>query len=288
MVGVKEIRNKIDSIKNTQKITKVMEMVAASKMRKIQERISSNYPYNNIIHQVINNLIIGNLEYKHSYLQKRKINRVGYILISSDRGLCGSLNSNLFKKLLTDIKSFMDKGIYSDLSVIGNKGIAFLNTMKIKVISKICNIEDNFCLSKSFQLMQVMLQAYDDNHIDKLYIASNKFHSAISHIPQIFQLLPLVSIKTTKNLKKNHWDYIYEPDSKILLDALLRRYVKSQFYQYILENLVSEQAARMIAMKSATDNGGNLINDLNLLYNKFRQSSITQEIIEIVSGASAI
>ncbi|PPI87646.1 F0F1 ATP synthase subunit gamma [Candidatus Pantoea edessiphila] len=287
MASIKTINNKIESIKNTQKITKAMEMVAASKMRKTQERVLSSRPYHDMIIEVINNVISSNLEYRHPYLIERKIRKVGYLLISSDRGLCSGLNINLFKKLILDIQSFRKEKIESDLAILGSKGISFFTSIGSNIIAQISGIGENFVLSELIGLIKVMVNAYDAHRIDRLYIVSNKFNSTINQTPKIIQLIPLVTIKNKKR-NKSTWDYLYEPDSKILLNNLLCRYIESQFYQSVLENLASEQAARMLAMKSANDNCSNLIKELNLLYNKARQANITQEIIEIVSGASAV
>ncbi|MBK4775848.1 F0F1 ATP synthase subunit gamma [Candidatus Pantoea edessiphila] len=289
MASIKQIRNKIESIKNTQKITKAMEMVAASKMRKTQERVLASRPYHDLIIQVINHITLGNLEYKHNYLIEREVKKVGYLLISTDRGLCSGLNINLFKKLLNHIKCFQEKNIEAVLAVLGSKGISFFNSISsdINVIAQISGIDDDFDFSELIGLVKVMLNAYDNENIDKLYIVSNQFQSTMIQSPKINQIIPLLPIKNENNTKST-WDYLYEPDSKTLLNNLLYRYIESQFYQAVLENLASEQAARMVAMKAATDNCCSLINELNLLYNKVRQASITQELIEIVSGASAV
>ncbi|PPI86298.1 F0F1 ATP synthase subunit gamma [Candidatus Pantoea edessiphila] len=288
MASIKKIHNKIESIRNTQKITKAMEMVAASKMRKTQERVLSSRPYHEMITKIINNVMLGSLEYKHSYLKQRAIKEVGYLVISTDRGLCGGLNINLFKKLLLHIKSYEKRNIKSRLAILGSKGVLFFNSISnINIVAQVSNIGDDFSLSKLIGLIKVMLHAYDECNIDKLYIVSNIFRNTVNQIPNINQLIPVISIEE-KNHTRSNWDYLYEPDSKLLLSNLLCRYVESQFYQAVLENLASEQAARMIAMKAATDNCGNLIRDLDLLYNKVRQANITQELMEIVSGASAV
>ncbi|BAH82880.1 F0F1 ATP synthase subunit gamma [Candidatus Ishikawella capsulata] len=285
MVSPKEIRNKIYTVKNMQKITKAMEMVAVSKMRKTQERLISSRPYTETILQVINHLASANLEYKHNYLQERKVKRVGYLLISTDRGLCGGLNHNLFKKILLEMQNWFNKGVASDLAIIGSKGLFFFNIFKqANIIAKLSKIGDNPTVSKLIGIVQVMLKAYDDQNIDKLYLAYNKFNNSISQTPIITQLLPFSYLVR----KKKNWDYLYEPNSKSLLDILLYRYVESQVYHGVLENIASEQAARMVAMKSATENGSNIIKDLELMHHKARQSSITQELTEIISGASTL
>lgn len=288
MAGAKEIRNKIGSVRNTQKITKAMEMVAASKMRKTQERMAASRPYAETMRKVIGHLALGNLEYRHPYLEERDVKRVGYLIVSTDRGLCGGLNINLFKKLLTEMKAWSDKGVECDLAIIGSKGLSFFGSVGGNTVAQETGMGDIPSLSDLIGPVKVMLQAYDEGRLDKLYIACNKFHNTMSQIPTVTQLLPLPAAEGEEALKKKTWDYLYEPDPKTLLDTLLRRYVESQVYQGVVENLASEQAARMVAMKAATDNGSNLINELQLVYNKARQTSITQELNEIVSGASAV
>ncbi|MGP1956408.1 MAG: F0F1 ATP synthase subunit gamma [Arsenophonus sp. NC-PE1-MAG3] len=286
MVGTKEIRSKIGSVQNIKKITKAMEMVAASKMRKTQERMAASRPYAKTMRSVIGHLALGNLEYKHPYLKERNIKRIGYLIISTDRGLCGSLNINLFKKLLIEMKSWTDKGVQIDLALIGSKSVSFFNSVGGNIVAQVTGMEDNPSLSNLIGPVKIMLEAYDKGHLDKLLLVTNKFINTITQVPITIQLIPLPEIDN-ETLKKKSWDYLYEPDPKILLDTLLRRYIESQVYQNVIENLASEQAARIIAMKSATDNGGNLIKELQLAYNKARQASITQEITEIVSGTSA-
>ncbi|MCX8958452.1 F0F1 ATP synthase subunit gamma [Erwinia psidii] len=289
MAGAKEIRSKIGSVQNTQKITKAMEMVAASKMRKSQERMAASRPYAETMRKVIGHIALGNLEYKHPYLDERDVKRVGYLVVSTDRGLCGGLNINLFKKLLADMKAWSDKGVESELAIIGSKGLSFFSSVGGNVTAQVTGMGDKPALSDLIGPVKVMLQAYDEGRIDKLYVVSNKFINTMSQSPQIVQLLPLPPADEDEGVvKKSTWDYLYEPDPKALLDTLLRRYVESQVYQGVVENLASEQAARMVAMKAATDNGGNLIKELQLVYNKARQASITQELTEIVGGASAV
>lgn len=289
MAGAKEIRSKIGSVQNTQKITKAMEMVAASKMRKSQERMAASRPYAETMRKVIGHIALGNLEYKHPYLEERDVKRVGYLVVSTDRGLCGGLNINLFKKLLADMKTWSDKGVESDLAIIGSKGLSFFSSVGGNVVAQVTGMGDKPSLSDLIGPVKVMLQAYDEGRLDKLYIVSNKFINTMAQTPTIAQLLPLPPADDAEGVvKKSTWDYLYEPDPKALLDTLLRRYVESQVYQGVVENLASEQAARMVAMKAATDNGGNLIKELQLVYNKARQASITQELTEIVGGASAV
>ncbi len=288
MAGGKEIRSKIGSVQNTQKITKAMEMVAASKMRKTQERMAASRPYADTIRKVIGHLVQGNLEYKHPYLDERKIKRVGYLVVSTDRGLCGGLNTNLFKKLLTEAKGWAEQGVEVDLALIGSKAASFFGSVGGNVVAQVTGMGDNPSLSELIGPVAVMLQAYDEGRLDKLCIVSNKFVNTMSQEPRIVQLLPLPPAEENGGLANKSWDYLYEPDPKALLDVLLRRYVESQVYQGVVENLASEQAARMVAMKAATDNGGSLIKELQLVYNKARQASITQELTEIVGGASAV
>lgn len=287
MAGAKEIRSKIASVQNTQKITKAMEMVAASKMRKSQERMAASRPYAETMREVIGHLALGDLEYKHPYLDERDVKRVGYLVVSTDRGLCGGLNINLFKKLLVEMKGWSEKSVEADLALVGLKATSFFGSVGGNVVAQVTGMGDNPSLSDLIGPVKVMLQAYDEGRLDKLYIVSNKFVNTMTQEPQILQLLPLPPSDDSE-LKKKSWDYLYEPDPKVLLDTLLRRYVESQVYQGVVENLASEQAARMVAMKAATDNGGSLIKELQLVYNKARQASITQELTEIVSGASAV
>ena len=288
MAGAKEIRNKIGSVKNTQKITSAMEMVAASKMRRAQERMSASRPYAETMRKVIGHIAQGNLEYKHPYLIEREVKRVGYIVVSTDRGLCGGLNINLFKAALNDMKQWSAKGAKVDLALIGSKASNFFERHGAKVKAHVSGLGDNPSVNDLIGSVKVMLKAYDNGEIDRLYLVYNKFVNTMVQQPKVDQLLPLPVTEDSKLAKKHHWDYLYEPDPKLLLDTLLIRYVESQVYQGVVENLASEQAARMVAMQAATDNAGNLINDLQLVYNKARQASITQELTEIVSGAAAV
>ncbi|MER1780579.1 F0F1 ATP synthase subunit gamma [Proteus mirabilis] len=287
MAGAKEIRSKIACVQNTQKITKAMEMVAASKMRKTQERMAASRPYAETMRSVIGHLALGNLEYKHPYLEEREVKRVGYLVVSTDRGLCGGLNINLFKKLLADMKEWSDKGVEVDLALVGSKAVSFFASVGGNVVGQVTGMGDDPQLSDLIGPVNIMLQAYDEGRLDKLYVVANKFINTMAQEPKILQVLPLPP-GDDEELKEKSWDYLYEPDPKTLLDTLLRRYIESQVYQSVVENLASEQAARMVAMKAATDNGGNLIKELQLVYNKARQASITQELTEIVSGAAAV
>ena len=288
MAGAKEIRNKIGSVKSTQKITKAMEMVAASKMRRSQDAMEATRPYAETMRKVIGHLANGSLEYKHPYLEEREAKRVGYIIVSTDRGLCGGLNINLFKKAMLDMKDWSEKGADVELAIIGSKATAFFNNSGAKVAAQVSGLGDSPSLEDLIGSVSVMLKKYDEGELDRLFVVFNKFENTMVQEPTIDQLLPLPK-SDSEDMQRNHaWDYIYEPEPKPLLDALLVRYVESQVYQGVVENLACEQAARMIAMKAATDNASDLIDDLELVYNKARQAAITQELSEIVSGAAAV
>ena len=288
MAGAKEIRNKIGSVKSTQKITKAMEMVAASKMRRSQDAMEATRPYAETMRKVIGHLANGSLEYKHPYLEEREAKRVGYIIVSTDRGLCGGLNINLFKKAMLDMKDWSEKGADIELAIIGSKATAFFNNSGAKVAAQVSGLGDSPSLEDLIGSVSVMLKKYDEGELDRLFVVFNKFENTMVQEPTIDQLLPLPK-SDSEDMQRDHaWDYIYEPEPKPLLDALLVRYVESQVYQGVVENLACEQAARMIAMKAATDNASDLIDDLELVYNKARQAAITQELSEIVSGAAAV
>lgn len=288
MAGAKEIRNKIGSVKSTQKITKAMEMVAASKMRRSQDAMEATRPYAETMRKVIGHLANGSLEYKHPYLEEREAKRVGYIIVSTDRGLCGGLNINLFKKAMNDMKGWSEKGADVELAIVGSKATAFFNNSGAKVAAQVSGLGDRPSLEDLIGSVSVMLKKYDEGELDRLFVVFNRFENTMVQEPTIDQLLPLPK-SDSEDMKRDHaWDYIYEPEPKPLLDALLVRYVESQVYQGLVENLACEQAARMIAMKSATDNAGDIIDDLELVYNKARQAAITQELSEIVSGAAAV
>ncbi len=287
MASTKEIHRKIKSVKSTQKITKAMEIVAVSKMRKSQERMKAARFYAEAVCKVINNLSLSYIRDKHPYLKKRKVNRIGYLVVSTDRGLCGGLNINLFKKLSTEIKIWLERDVEIDLALIGSKAASFFNLKGINIIDETTGISDQPYFFKFMKSAKVLLKNYDANRLDKLYIVNNKFINAMSQEPKVSQILPLL-LSNTEEFKKKACDYLYEPDLKTPLDALFRRYVESQVYQGVLENLASEHAARMVAMKSANDNASNLIRELQLIYNKARQTSITQELAEVVVGASLV
>lgn len=286
MASGKEIKGKIGSIKNTQKITSAMEMVAASKMKKAQDRMASGRPYAENMLKVIGHIANGSLEYRHPYLEEREVKRVGYIVISTDRGLCGGLNTNEFKLVSKEVKGWKEKGVEVDFATLGSKAMAFFNRFGGKVVASESGLGDKPSLSDIVGVVRVMLREFDEGRIDRIYLVYNNFVNTMAQTPVVNQLLPLP--KSEDAALKHRWDYIYEPDPKPILEALMVRYIESQVYQGVVENAASEQAARMVAMKAATDNAGNLIDDLQLVYNKARQAAITQEISEIVSGAAAV
>lgn len=282
----KEVKTKISSIKSTQKITSAMEMVAASKMRRAQERRALGKPYADRIRSVVGQIARAVSEYKHVYMEQREVKRVGYIVISTDRGLCGGLNTNLFKQAMKSMKGWSDKEVSNDLCVIGNKAAAFFGSFGGNIVATTKDLGDTPTANDLIGGVKVMLDAYEEGKIDQLLLVSNVFVNTMTQAPVVEQLLPLKPAEDEK--LTHHWDYLYEPDAKELLDGLLVRYIESQVYQAVVENKACEQAARMIAMKSATDNAGDLVKELQLLYNKARQAAITQELSEIVSGAAAV
>jgi F-type H+-transporting ATPase subunit gamma len=287
MAIAKEIRVKIHSVKNTQKITKAMEMVAASKMRKTQDRMRRAVPYAKKIMEVISHVALGHSEYRHPYMEKREEKRAGYIIVSTDRGLCGGLNSNMLKTVLKDIKQKVEAGVEVDLCLIGTKAMSFFKRMGGNVVAHVSHLGDSPSVGDFVGVVQVMLAAYLDQRIDSLYVCSNEFISTMRQEPSVKQVLPLVPAENTSI--QHHWDYIYEPDNApALLDTLLTRYIESQVYRAVIENIACEQAARMLAMRSATDNATEMISNLQLVYNKARQAAITRELSEIVAGASVI
>ena len=283
----KEIRNQISSIKSTQKITSAMEMVAASKMRKAQERMQATRPYADKMRQVIGHIAKANAQYKHLFMVEREVKRVGYIVVSTDRGLCGGLNINLFKALVREMKAWKEKGVETDLCAIGQKGASFFRSYGGNVVAALTHLGDSPSSEKLIGNVKVMLDAFSEGKIDRLYVVSNEFVNTMTQSPKVEQLLPLPESEDEEEIK-NQWDYLYEPDARQILDGLLPRFIESQVYQGVVENLACEQAARMIAMKSATDNAGSIIDELQLAYNKARQAAITQEISEIVSGAASV
>ncbi|MAD47372.1 MAG: F0F1 ATP synthase subunit gamma [Oceanospirillaceae bacterium] len=282
----KEIKEQISSVQSTQKITSAMEKVAVSKMRRAQLRMQQSRPYADKIRSVIGHLANATSEYRHRYLQDRDVKRVGYIVVSSDRGLCGGLNNNMFKRLAQQTKEWEEKGVEVDFAAIGSKAGLFFSSFGGNVVASQSHLGDAPELQSLIGAVKVMLDAFDDGKIDRLFIIHNRFVNTMTQSPETVQLLPLKA-QEDESLK-HHWDYIYEPDAKDILEGLLVRYVESQVYQGVVENNACEQAARMLAMKNATDNAGGMINELNLLYNKARQAAITQEISEIVGGAAAV
>jgi len=287
MAGAKEIRTQIKSIQNTQKITKAMEMVAASKMRKAQDRMFASRPYAEKIRNVIGHLANAHPEYQHPFLVEREeVKRVGFILISTDRGLCGGLNVNLFRIAVKAMKEWSDKGVEIDVCVIGNKGLGFVKRLGANIVSEVTHLGDQPSLTDLIGTVKVMLDAYYEGRIDRLMLLQNSFVNTMTQKPEVRQLLPIEAADDEE--LKHHWDYLYEPDAKEVLDGLLMRFIESQVYQGVVENIACEMAARMVAMKSASDNAGELIKDLQLVYNKARQAAITQELSEIVGGAAAV
>jgi F-type H+-transporting ATPase subunit gamma len=286
MAGAKEIRTKIQSIKNTQKITRAMEMVAASKMRRAQERMHTARPYAEKIRHVIAHVAAASTEYVHPFLVEREVGRVGYIVVSTDRGLCGGLNSNMFRTMLGEIDANRAKGIEMDFCCIGNKGAIFFRRLGTNVVAQATHLGDAPSSDSLIGTIKVMLDAYMERRIDRLNLVFSEFINSMAQRPVVEQLLP--RRPADEQEVAHHWDYIYEPDAQEVLDELLTRYVESLVYQGVVENVASEMAARMVAMKSASDNAGSLIDELQLAYNKARQAAITQELSEIVGGAAAV
>ena len=286
MAGAKEIRSKIASIKSTQKITSAMEKVAVSKMRKAQMRMAASRPYAERIRQVIGHLANANPEYRHPFMIDREIKRVGYVVVSSDRGLCGGLNTNLFKALVKDMAVNRENGVEIDLCVVGSKGAAFFRNFGGNVVAAISHLGEEPSINDLIGSVKVMLDAYLDGRIDRLSVVSNKFINTMTQQPTVEQLIPLVA--TPDQELKHHWDYLYEPDAETVIRHVLNRYFEGMVYHATLENLASEHAARMVAMKAASDNATKAIGTLTLIYNKARQAAITQEISEIVGGAAAV
>jgi len=285
MAGLKEIRSQIGSIQNTKKITKAMEMVAASKMRRARERMDASRPYAEKMRQVVKHMALGHLEYQHGFFQEREqVKRVGYIIISSDRGLCGGLNTNLFKKALQSIADWKEQGVEVDIAVFGSKALSSFR--RYGVVAEATGLGDKPGINDLLGTIKVMLDSYEEGHIDRLFLVENEFVNSMTQTPRVTQLIPIVA--SNMNELRYQWDYLYEPDAKEVIDLLMTRYIESLVYQGVVENIACEMSARMIAMKSATDNAGDMIDKLKLVYNKARQAAITQEISEIVSGAAAV
>lgn len=286
MASGKEVKGKIASVQSTKKITGAMEMVAASKMRKAQDRMAEGKPYAERIRNVVAHLANANPEYKHVYMQEREVKKVGYIVVTSDRGLCGGLNVNLLKRVVQDSKQWNDKGVETQYCLIGSKGQAFFRSVGGNVVATTSGLGDTPHMKDLIGSVKHMLDAFEEGEIDRLFVVYNEFVNTMTQDPIIRQLLPLEPLEEQHS--KYPWDYIYEPEPRALIDVLLKRFVEAQVYQGVVENNACEQSARMIAMKAATDNAGDIIRDLQLLYNKARQAAITQEISEIVGGAAAV
>ncbi|MCW8409049.1 F0F1 ATP synthase subunit gamma [Legionella sp. PATHC035] len=288
MAGAKEIRSKISSINKTRKITRAMEMVAASKMRKTQERMRASKPYASKIYSVVKHIARAHSEYRHPFMTHREINRIGLIVVTTDRGLCGGLNVNLLRETVRTIRNWKEQGKEVDLAVIGRKGQAFFKRVGSNVLGSVDHLGDTPSINDVIGIVKVMLDAFNNGTIDALHVVYNEFVNTMTQKPVVKQLLPLPKSEEDTTTMGHHWDYIYEPDAKELLDNLLERYIELQIYQAVVENIACEQAAKMIAMKNATDNAGDLIKEFQLAYNKARQAAITQELAEIVGGAAAL
>jgi F-type H+-transporting ATPase subunit gamma len=286
MPGTKEIRTKIASVKSTQKITKAMQMVATSKMRRAQDRMRLARPYAQKMRNVIGHLTEANPDYRHPFLQERDPKAVGIIVISTDRGLAGGLNANTFKQTLLLMREWQGKGATVSLCVIGSKGIGFFRRLDVKILANVSGLGDRPHVRDLIGTVKVMLDAYRNGEIDRLFLVNAQFVNTMTQKPTVEQLLPIQAVDV-EGLPE-HWDYIYEPDAKDILDGLLMRYIESQVYRGAVENVASEMAARMVAMKAASDNAGKLISELQLVYNKARQAAITKELSEIVGGAAAV
>lgn len=287
MTAGQEIRSQISSVQNTRKITGAMEMVAASKIRKTQIKMRAGKPYATRIRKVISHLASALTEYRHAYMEEREIKRIGYLVMSTDRGLCGGLNVNLFRALVRDMKSWHERNVDIDLGLIGKKAQSFFRTFGGNVVCAVTDIGENPTPDDLVGGVKIMMSSFEEHKIDALLIATNDFTNTMTQTPTIRRLLPLPA-EDDNTGREHRWDYIYEPDARDLIEGLVQRYIESQVYQAAIENVACEQAAKMIAMKNATDNAGQLIDDLRLLYNNVRQASITQEISEIVGGASAV
>ncbi len=291
MAGTKEIRTKIKSVQNTRKITKAMEMVAASKMRRAQERMRNARPYSEKVRNIAANLGKANPEYRPAYLVEREVKNAGVIVVTTDKGLCGGMNTNVLRALTNTMKELDSKGISLSCTPIGMKGFQFLNRIKAKVVSHVTQMGDTPHLEKLIGAIKVQLDAYENGEVDAVYLAYTKFVNTMKQEPVVEKLLPLSSEKltqTTEEAREYGWDYLYEPDPQSVVDELLKRYVEALIYQAVAENMASEQSARMVAMKAASDNAKNVIGELQLVYNKTRQAAITKELSEIVGGAAAV
>ena len=292
MAGAKEIRRKIKSVKSTQKITNAMQMVAASKMRRTQEKMAATRPYAKAIRKVIGHVANSNTEYRHPYLVEREVKRVGYVIVATDRGLCGGLNINLFKQVVADMRRWQQQGVSVELALFGTKGSAFFGRLGANIVAQNSGIGENPALKDVIGAVTAMRNYYEAGKVDRLFIVYNEFVNTMKQEPVVQQLLPLsaAQMEAESQASGSHhaWDYIYEPDAQAVIDDLLTRYVEALVYQAVAENMASEQSARMVAMKAATDNAGSVIGELKLVYNKTRQAAITKELSEIVAGAAAV
>jgi F-type H+-transporting ATPase subunit gamma len=289
MAGSKEIRNKIKSVQNTRKITKAMEMVAASKMKKAQDRMRASRPYFGRMLAIVRHLAHANSEYRHPFLIKRaEVKNVGLIVVTSDKGLCGGLNTNALRLALSRIKDWQAKGVGVRVTAIGNKGLGFMQRLKADIVSQVTNLGDRPHLDRIIGPVKVQLDLYQEGKIDELHIVATRFDNTMKQTPVDAQMLPIADLQAEADKRTYPWDYIYEPDAKAVLEGLLRRYLEAVMYQALNENMASEQSARMVAMKAASDNAADIIDELQLIYNKSRQASITKELSEIVGGAAAV
>ena len=286
MAGAKEIRTKIKSVKNTQKITRAMEKVAMSKMRRAQDRMAAARPYAEKLRRTLGHVAQATLEYKHPFMVDRPVKRVAYLIVSTDRGLCGGLNMNVFRQTVRGIKEWQAQGVDVDAALIGSKAVSFFKRVGGKVLATVTQLGDRPHLEQLVGIIKVLSDAYRSGEIDRVYVVGNSFVNTMTQKAEAQQLLPVVPVQSEGLLE--HWDYLYEPSSAELLDAVLQRYVESQIYQAVIENAACEQSARMVAMKAASDNAGKIINALQLQYNKARQANITKELAEIVGGAAAV
>jgi len=287
MAGGREIKTKIKSVQNTRKVTRALEMVSASKIRKAQERMKASRPYARMMRQIVGHLAVANTDYVHPYMVDRKdIKRVGYIVVSTDRGLCGGLNSQMFRRLLADMRGWQEKGVEIDLVCVGLKASTFFRRLKVNMLGSVTHLGEQPQVEQLVGVIKVMLDGYEAGSLDRVYLCYNDFINTMSQKPTQDQLLPLPASESLES--KHSWDYLYEPDAQVVLNHVITRYIESLVYQAVLENLASEHAARMVAMKSASDNATKLIGTLQLIYNKARQAAITQEISEIVGGAAAV
>ncbi|WP_395771200.1 F0F1 ATP synthase subunit gamma [Arenimonas sp.] len=287
MAGGREIKTKIKSVQNTRKVTRALEMVSASKIRKAQDRMKASRPYARMMRQIVGHVAKANTDYVHPFMVERKdVKRVGYIIVSTDRGLCGGLNSQMFRRILADMRVWQDKGVEIDLVCVGQKAATFFRRLKVNMLASVTHLGEQPHVEQLIGVIKVMLDGFEAGNIDRVFLCYNDFINTMAQRPVQDQLLPLPADEALDS--KHSWDYLYEPDAKTVLNHVVTRYVESLVYQAVLENLASEHAARMVAMKSASDNANKLIETLQLIYNKARQAAITQEISEIVGGAAAV